>query len=395
VFVFVFALLASIALHELGHLVTAKRYGMKASRYFIGMGPTVWSTRRGETEYGVKALPIGGFVKIEGMTMLDDIHEADEPRAFWRQPAKQRAVVLSAGSFMHFVVALVVMYGALVFFGEPTTDTTRVGALSECLESDPETGCQGKPKAPGLAAGIQVGDRVVAFDEREVADWKKDFTPLVQAHGAGPADLTVLRDGKRVTVRVDVASVPELDDNDQPTGRMIGRIGLYPGDTLDHGPLSALPRSGQLVWDVTKGSVTALVKLPGAIGKLFEDTVNEKKRTVTDGGPVGVVDIGRFSAQAFEHGDFLAVLSMIAALNVFVGLFNMLPLLPLDGGHLAILGYEGARAKVYRLLGRPVPGRVDLRRLMPAMVAFIVVMGSVTVMLLYAGIANPIADPFK
>ena len=396
VFVFVFALLASIALHELGHLVTAKKFGMKASRYFIGMGPTLWSRWRGETEYGVKAFPIGGFVKIVGMTQLEDVEDPrDEPRAFWRQPAGQRAIVLAAGSFMHFVIALVVMYGALVAFGEPTTDTTRVDLVVECLDEDAKTGCAEEPPAPAFVAGVREGDRVVAFDGKEVADWHKEFTPLVRAHGAGPADLVVLRDGQRVTLKMDVAEVPELDKDRQPTGKMIGRIGLYPGDVIDHGPISAIGRSGSFLWEFTTGSITALVKLPGAIPKLFEDTVNDTDRNVSDGAPVGPLDLGRFSAQAFSAGDFLAVLAMIATLNVFVGVFNLLPLLPLDGGHLAILGFEQVRTGLYRLFRRPDPGRVDLRKLMPAMVAFIVVMGSVALMLLYAGIVNPIDDPFQ
>jgi membrane-associated protease RseP (regulator of RpoE activity) len=392
VVVFVLALLGSIALHELGHLVTAKRYGMKASRYFIGMGPTVWSRWRGETEYGVKAFPIGGFVKIVGMTQLEDIEDPrDEPRAFWRQRASQRAVVLAAGSFMHFVVALVVMYGALVGFGEPTRDTTRVDLVSECLEPDAQTGsCAGQAPAPARVAGIREGDRVVAFDGVEVKDWEKEFTPLVRAHEGGPADITVVRDGERVTMKVDVARVPDRD-----TGEQVGRVGLLPGEMKRYGVFGSVPRTGSLVWELTTGSLDALAKLPGEIPKLFSDTVvKDEKRGISDGGAVGIVDLGRFSAQAFEAGDFLSVLSMVAALNVFVGLFNLLPLLPLDGGHLAILGFEEVRSRLYRLFGRPDPGRVDLRKLMPAMVAFIVVMGSVALMLIYAGIANPIDDPF-
>ena len=394
VFVFVFALLASIALHELGHLVTAKKFGMKASRYFIGMGPTVWSTRRGETEYGIKALPIGGFVKIVGMTQLEDLDDArDEPRAFWRQPAPQRAIVLVAGSFMHFVVALAVMFGALLAFGEPTRDTLRITEVSACVDPDPETdSCAGKPASPAQVAGVREGDRVVSFAGRDVTDWKS-FTPLVQQHPEGPAELVVDRDGQRVTLTlaVDRVVVTEPDG----TAREVGRVGLIPGENKNLGPVAAAGRSGSLIWELTTGSVVALGKLPGEIPKLFKDqVVNDEQRKITDGGAVGIVDLGKFSGDAFEAGDFLSVLSMIAGLNVFVGLFNLLPLLPLDGGHLAILGFESVRSRVYRLFGRRDPGRVDLRKLMPAMVGFIAVMGAVALMLIYVGIANPIADPF-
>ena len=397
ILVFVVALLGSIALHELGHLVTAKRFGMKASRYFIGMGPTVWSTHRGETEYGVKALPIGGFVKIVGMTQLEDVEDpADEPRAFWRQPSPQRAVVLAAGSFMHFVVAFVVMLAALLFFGEPTQDTTRIADVSECVDPDFETqSCVERPPAPARAAGIREGDRVVAFDGTPIADWKDDFTPLVRSHPGGPATIEVERDGERLTLNVNVARVPTRDAEGKPTGEITGRVGLLPGDTIHYNPVSAIGRTGGLVWELTTGSVSALAKLPGEIPKLFKSTVAEEQpRGIADGGAVGIVDLGRFSAQAFTAGDFLSVLSMIAALNVFVGLFNLLPLLPLDGGHLAILGFEQARTGVYRVIGRRDPGRVDLRKLMPAMVAFIAVMGTVALMLIYAGIVNPISNPY-
>ena len=393
VFVFIVALLGSIALHELGHLVTAKRFGMKASRYFIGMGPTIWSRWRGETEYGIKALPIGGFVKIVGMTQLEDLDDPrDEPRAFWRQPAGQRSIVLAAGSFMHFVIAFVVMFAALVFFGEPTRDTLRVAEVSECLEPDAKTlSCEGKPPAPAAVAGFREGDRIVSFDGKPVDDWNEDFTPLVRASEDRPAEVVVDRDGQRVTLSVQVAR-----GTDARTGEQIGRVGLLPGETIGYNVFSAVPRTGGLVWELTTGSVAALAKLPGEIPKLFRDSVKQDEaRGITDGGAVGIVDLGRFSAQAFTAGDFLSVLSMIAALNVFVGLFNLLPLLPLDGGHLAILGFEQGRSKLYKLFGRRDPGRVDLRKLMPAMVAFIAVMGTVALMLIYAGIANPISNPYK
>jgi membrane-associated protease RseP (regulator of RpoE activity) len=302
-------------------------------------------------------------------------------------------VVLAAGSFMHFVIALLVMYAAIAGFGEPTRETTRISDVSACVTPDPEKDCAGQPPSPALVAGVKEGDRVVAFDGTEIAKWT-DFTPLVQAHEAGPAELVVLRDGQRVPLPVDIVRAPELGKDDKPTGRTIGRVGLLPGETKHYGLLAAVPRSGALLWELTTGSVQAMVDLPGAVGKLFSDNVvKDEKREISGGGPVGIVDLGRISAGAFEARDFLSVLSLIAALNVFVGLFNLLPLLPLDGGHLAILGFEQARSRLYRMVGRRDPGRVDLRKLMPAMVAFIVVMGSVALMLIYAGIANPIDYP--
>ena len=394
VVVFVVALLLSIALHELGHLVTAKKFGMKASRYFIGMGPTLWSTWRGETEYGVKALPIGGFVKIVGMTQIEELDDPkDEPRAFWRQPAPQRAVVLAAGSFMHFVIAFVLIWATVLAYGEFTDKgTTRVAYVSDCLKPDPETKkCDGKPLAPAKAAGVREGDRVVEFEGRPVTDWDA-LTKQIQEHPAGPAELVVLRDGQRVPITVSVErNVREIEKG---VTREAGQVGLSPGETKRYNPVTAIGRTGTWMWDLTTGSVAALVEIPSKIPELLRDTAESEQRQADDGGPVSVVDIGRLSGQAFEARQFAAVLFMIASLNVFVGLFNLLPLLPLDGGHLAILAFESVRSRIARALGRRDPGRVDITRLMPLMVGFIVLMGSLTVVLVYAGITNPMANPF-
>ena len=393
---FVVGLLGSIALHELGHLATAKRYGMKATRYFIGMGPTLWSTRRGETEYGVKALPIGGFVKIVGMTQLDEVEPGDEPRAFWRQPAPQRAVVLAAGSFMHFVIAFVLLVGVLGIYGEATRETTRVAEVSECLVDEIDDPCEGRPASPAKVAGVRAGDRVVAFEGTPVTKWD-DLTSLIRKHPAGPAELVVERDGKRVTLRPVVERHLRVVEEGGPKVE-VGQIGVTPGETKRYNPVTVVGRAGAVMGELTVGSVKGLWELPGKIPQLFRETADTSKPRGGSGGGeapiVGVVDIGRLSAQAFEAGRLDALLLMIASLNVFIGLFNLLPLLPLDGGHLGILGFESLRSRIWRWRGRPDPGRVDLQKLMPAMVAFIVVMGSLTVMLLYAGIVNPVANPF-
>lgn len=392
VLVFIFALLASIALHELGHLLTAKRYGMKASRYFIGMGPTLWSTHRGETEYGVKALPIGGFVKIVGMTQLDEIDPQDEPRAFWRFPARQRAVVLAAGSFTHFVLAIVLTFAWLVGYGEPLAETTRIAVVPQCLEPAADGSCATQPVAPARRAGVQVGDRVRAFEGREIGRWQ-DFVKLVNAHEAGPATLVVERAGRRVPLVVEVTRV-DRPDPDTGKVRNVGVIGVAPGETKRYGPVAAIGRTFSNLGALTVETIQALGALPGQIPELVRDTAKGEDRTLSDGKPVGVPDVVRLSGQAVESGNVAAVLTMIAGLNLFVGVFNLLPLLPLDGGHLAILGFESVRSRIARALGRPDPGRVDLRPLMPATVAFIVLMGSLTVMLVYASFANPIANPF-
>jgi membrane-associated protease RseP (regulator of RpoE activity) len=392
VVVFVVALLLSIALHELGHLATAKRFGMKASRYFIGMGPTLWSTWRGETEYGVKAFPVGGFVKIVGMTQYDELEDPrDEPRAFWRQPAPQRAVVLAAGSATHFLIAFVLLLGATLGFAQPKP-TTRIGTVSDCLQDDPKASCAERPPSPAKAAGIRPGDRVVAFEGREITSWEQ-FSNATHAHPTGPAEVVVERDGQRIPLRVTVQRITTTIDGRTEEQ---GRIGVTVGEETERlGPARAVGRAGTAFWELTTGSVKALGEIPSKLPTLFRDAATNKPRAVDDGAPVSVVDLGRFSAQAFDSGHFVELLGMIAALNVFIGIFNLLPLLPLDGGHLAILVFERVRSRLARAFGRRDPGRVDVRKLMPATLGFIVVMGSLTLVLLYAGITNPIANPFS
>src|SRR5499425_1483306 len=176
---FALLILASVCLHEAGHMVTAKRFGMKVTRYFVGFGPTLWSFRRGETEYGIKALPIGGFVKIIGMHSLDDVDDpADEPRSFRRQPAWQRIVVLCAGSFMHFVLAFLLIFGLALGIGISNDTSTQLGTVSTCVAAntkqlDNGTCTASDPASPAKLAGLRVGDQVTAFNGKPVSNWNQ------------------------------------------------------------------------------------------------------------------------------------------------------------------------------------------------------------------------------
>ncbi|MGF7238096.1 MAG: M50 family metallopeptidase, partial [Frankia sp.] len=206
---FVVALLVSVTLHEGGHFLTARRFGMKASKFFIGFGPTLWSRTRGETEYGVKAIPAGGFVKIEGMTQLEEIDPGDVDRAFYRQPAPQRAVVLAAGSFMHFVLALIVIFIVVLAAGVPKLSQNTVGGTScvpVTVSTSTATSCAGSAAAPAKVAGIQPGDRVLSFDGSAVTSWA-GFTRLVRDHGPGAATIVVRRDDRTLTLHPVLAAV--------------------------------------------------------------------------------------------------------------------------------------------------------------------------------------------
>jgi membrane-associated protease RseP (regulator of RpoE activity) len=392
---FAVALLASILLHEAGHLVTAKRFGMKATQYFAGFGPTLWSRRRGETEYGIKAIPAGGFVKIVGMTPLEEVEPADEPRAFYRQKPWKRAVVLSAGSFMHFVIAFVLFYVIVAFLGIPNYDkpTLTVDSVSACVPATATSqACpSGAPVAPAKAAGVRSGDRIVAFDGHPVSSWDQ-FSSEIRAHPGARATVTVVRDGHRQDLTTTLAAANRPDPN-QPShvDRGVGFIGIAPSPVIDRaGPLAGVSRAGSMFGSATVGTFTALGKIPASIPQLFSP-----QRSAVNS-PASVVGVGRLSGEALSGAGSVALgvatfLSIIAALNLFVGIFN---LLPLDGGHLAILGFERARSGIARVIGRPDPGRVDLTKVLPVAYLVIVLFVGLSVLLVSADIVNPLANPF-
>ena len=223
--IFIVALLFSVMLHEAGHFVTAKKFGMKVTRFFVGFGPTLWSTWRGETEYGIKALPFGGFVKIIGMHSLDDVDDpADEPRSFRRHPAWQRIVVLCAGSFMHFVLAFLLIFGLALGIGIENDNTTQLGTISSCVAANVtqlDNGiCTASDQpSPAKLAGLQLGDKVIAFDGKPVSNWTQLGNAIRAVRPGSPVTITVVRDGKTLTLHTTLATV---------SGRSGGYLGIAP-----------------------------------------------------------------------------------------------------------------------------------------------------------------------
>ncbi|HET6909009.1 MAG TPA: M50 family metallopeptidase [Mycobacteriales bacterium] len=383
---FVVALLVSVMLHEAGHFLTAKRYGMKASRFFVGFGPTLWSTRRGETEYGVKAIPAGGFVKIIGMTELEDVAPGDEDRVFYKHPASQRLVVLSAGSIVHFIIAIVLLFLVIATTGDilKTTTTLKIGTVSKCLPLDPNAvTCTSKDPLAPASGKLRDGDRVIALDGRRLSSYDELRSGIV-ASPSRPVTLTVIRDGHDVDVTITPLAM-------QQDGRTIGRIGISPVE--EQKPVSvlgAVPRTFSTLGEMTVETVKAFGQLPHEISQILR---GEKRSTE---GAASVVDIARVSGQIAEvkvsFGERLArLIALTASLNFAVGALNMLPLLPLDGGHVAIVLFEQARRRVYRVFGRRDPGRVDIMKIMPVTYAVFAAFVGVSLLLLYAGIVNPIS----
>ena len=387
--IFLFALMFSVMLHESGHFVTAKRFGMKCTRYFVGFGPTIWSTQRGETEYGVKALPLGGFVKIVGMTSMDDVDPEDEPRSFRRAPGWQRVIVLAAGSMMHFIFAAVLIFGLALAIGTESDNTTQLGTVAACVPPSEQALVNGAActasdaRSPASLAGLRVGDRLTSFNGVAVNNWTQLANVIKDAKPGSQVTLTVERDGRPVTLHTTLAAVK---------GRAGGYLGIAPATVFQPTSLAgAISYTGSGFAQVVTGSVDGIAQLPRAIPQLFA-----KDRSTTAAGNVtSVVGLANDTGQAVSapvgwQYKVSFVLLLIASLNIFVGVLNMLPLLPMDGGHVAAVIWERIRAWFARLRGRPDPGLVDYRKLLPVSFSIFAVLVFFSMMVILADIINPV-----
>ena len=391
--IFLVALLVSVMLHETGHFVTAKRFGMKATRYFLGFGPTLWSFQRGETEYGIKALPAGGFVKIEGMTSLDEVDPADEPRSFRRAPAWQRLIVLAAGSFMHFLFAAVLIFVVALAVGVEhvgSSNTTVLGTVSSYVPANEQallngSSCAGEAKSPAALAGLHVGDKVTSFNGVAVSNWTQLQNEILKVKPGAPVTLTVLRDGQSLTRHTALAEVKGHGSY----------FGIAPTATTvfqPQNPVDAIKSVGTGFSAVVTGSVQAIGQLPAAVPSLFA-----QDRACTAAGNVGsVVSAAQATGNAVAapvgwQAKVSYVLLLIASLNIFWGVLNLLPLLPMDGGHIAVVIWERIRAWFARRLHRPDPGLVDYTQLLPASFAIFAVIVVFSLLLVAADIYNPVS----
>jgi membrane-associated protease RseP (regulator of RpoE activity) len=387
--IFIVALLFSVMLHETGHFVMAKKFGMKCTRYFVGFGPTLWSTWRGETEYGIKALPLGGFVKIIGMHSLDDVDDpADELRSFRRQPGWQRIIVLCAGSFMHFVLAFLLIFSLALGIGIENDNTTQLGTVSACVASNTTqlnngTCTASAPQSPAKLAGLRAGDVVTSFDGTPFTSWTLLGNAIRHAPVGSSSTITVRRAGRTLTLHATLATV---------SGRSGSYLGVAPTVVFQTAsPPRAVTYAGSAFWQVLAGSAKAVAALPAALPKLFS-----KNRANTAAGQVSSV-VGAAEATGAAVAANVGwqykvsfVLLLIASLNIFVGAFNMLPLLPLDGGHVAVVVWERIRAWFARLRKRPDPGMVNMAKLLPVSFSIFMVLMFFGVALILADIVNPV-----
>ena len=391
---FVVALLISVMVHEFGHFVMARRFGMRVTEFFVGFGPKIWSTVRGETEFGVKSIPAGGYCRIDGMSP-GDAH-ANDPRAFYRASSGRKLIVLGAGSFLHFALGFILLL--ILFFGIGTTQvTSTIAEVSPCVPTvGSNFGCKGNSSiSPAAAAGLKAGDRVVSIDGKLITDWAKDVQRIRQSAGK-----ELIFGIERAQSENSASAAPNLVIPITPVTRVVegkryGFIGI--GNklaTVRIAPLAAMGKSATTTLNFLKASVTSLLSLPGKIPDLWSQTVGGKERDPE--GLVGVVGVARVSGQAVGSnaltpaerlGTFVMI---IASLNIFVGVFNLLPILPLDGGHMAVAIADEVRAFIARLRGRSRPKAIDVAVLTPVTMVIFVLLAGLTLLLLAADIVNPI-----
>ncbi|MGH3322268.1 MAG: M50 family metallopeptidase [Streptosporangiaceae bacterium] len=373
---FVVAIVISVCLHEAGHMATAKAFGMKVTRYFLGFGPTLWSFRRGETEYGVKAIPAGGFVNIVGQTDLEEVPPEDADRAMVNKPGWQRFAVLGAGSFTHFVLAIIAFVAVFALYPVPSGQV-KVVDVARCLGAKAGGHCQQTAPAYGE---LHAGDTVVAVDGTRLEGGPNQLSSIIQqAHGE-PVTLKMRRGGQAVTRTVD----PREHDS-----RYI--VGIHIAGTVEHlPPGAAVQRSFATFGQAIAQTGQALAALPSHVGDMmpWNGGGSSKSRVVS------VVGIGQLSGGAYAQSGLQGLLVVIAIFNIGIGIFNLLPLLPLDGGHMAVVVFERGRALVYRLVRRPDPGRVDYNKLLPVTVVFLGLIVFVAVVALVNDIVNPVTASF-
>jgi membrane-associated protease RseP (regulator of RpoE activity) len=369
---FVFALLLSVMVHEFGHYITARKYGMWVSEFFVGFGKRIWSVQRGETEFGVKAIPAGGYCKIEGMSPNDEMPEGQEDRAFYKASSVKKLVVLGAGSFLHFVLGFVLLL--TLFAGIGTNQVLPV--INEVV-----------PNSAAQAAGILPGDEIVSINGKKVTEWYKDVEVIRQSKGS-ELTLVLSRNGEEITVNTS-ARLTDLDGTKRYVLGIVNDVGLKRS-----GLLVSIKNSATVTKDFLVESVKSLGKLPEKIPALWGATVRGEERDAN--GLVGVVGVARVSGEAVGSDKLTPMerlatfVLIVASLNIFVGVFNLLPILPLDGGHMAVAIADSIRAFFARLRGRPRPAPIDVTVLTPITMVVFVVLATLTLLLLVADVINPV-----
>ena len=431
----------SIGLHEIGHLVPAKKFGVKVTQYMVGFGPTLWSRRRGETEYGLKAIPLGGYIRMIGMfpprpgdkpgtvrvsstgrfsqladearqLSLEEIRPGDEDRVFYKLSVPKKLVVMMGGPVMNLLIAVVLLGGLVTLYGMPVAkDGAVVAAVSECVvpatEAAAKTECApSDPKTPAYAAGLRPGDKVISIAGEPIKR-TVDVGDLIRPRVGERTEIVVERDGTRQTLRatpirnqvqrVGSDGRPLVDGDGNPVVVEAGFLGISSATptVIERQPVSVVP---SVVGQGLKLTAGVILRIPEKMAGVAQAAFGSGERDPE--GPISVVGVGRIAGEVSSGSiegladsgvaKFAFLVQLLASLNLALFVFNMIPLLPLDGGHVAGALWEGLKRQVARLRGRPDPGHVDVAKALPVAYAVSSVLIVMSVLLIYADIVKPI-----
>ena len=428
----------SIALHEVGHLLPAKKFGVKVTQYMVGFGPTVWSRKRGETEYGLKAVPLGGYIRMIGMfppkpgadpsilrasstgrfsqlmdqarqESMEQVKPGDENRVFYKLSVPKKLVVMLGGPTMNLVIAVALLTGIFTLYGMGQI-TSRVSAVSQCVQTTPAIGtgpqsCSPSDRqAPANLAGIRPGDRIISLAGHQVSTWD-DVRALIRPNGGRQIDVVVQRNGKQLDLlatpilnnvpRYDAAGSPVVGADGKALTDRVGFMGFSPSAEIVKQPLTAVPF---LIGDQVSRTAGVVFRIPEKMVGIAQAAFGNGARDPN--GPMSVVGVGRVAGEVAAgqlsgvadsgSSKFVVLVSLIASLNLALFVFNLIPLLPLDGGHAAGALWEGLKRRMAKLRGLPNPGYVDVAKALPVAYAVSIALIGMSVLLIYADVVNPI-----